>query len=239
MGLLHESRLDNTVDAGSIGIGEVVDVCTRMGQPVASGEVVASNPFGIVLKEGGYFSKEYHLFTPIEESPPMEIVNSLNDSPDNRVALKLKEMGLDDAVTEADKLNGKEADAVEKKDGEDSEGSDAGGLGDEDDDDPQKDIPKDDEKKPLAAPKTSVDVNKLPEDIKKAIVSTTQMDGDQLNGVLSEIGDATVKALKRVNVRDTEIYGAAAKVQNAVHRILTGNPPAPPAPPKKKKPSKK
>ena len=60
------------------------------------------------------------------------------------------------------------------------------------------------------------------------------MNEDQLNGVMAEIGDAAVKSLKRANVKDTEIYGVAAKVQNAVFRILTGKPPAPPAPPKKK-----
>jgi len=231
MGVLHESRLDNTVDVGSIGIGERVEVRTRMGQQLAVGEVIMSNPFGIVLREGGFYSGSMYLFAPIEEAPQVEIVNALNSSPDDRVAEKLKAMGLSTPVFEAEKL-GKEGnnkdDSADSGDDQDKEDDQ-----EKDDEEQETDTAKKEMPKPLAKPESSVDVDKLPDDIKKAIVSTTQMDDEQLNSVLSEIGDATVKALKRVSVKDTEIYGAASKVQNAVHRILTGNPPAPPAPPKK------
>lgn len=231
MGLLHESRLDNAVDPGSIGVGERVDVRTRMGNTVSTGEVIATTPFGIVLRESGFFSSQFFLFAPIVEEPKREIENAIYDSPDDRVAVKFASMGETAPVFEADRLDDKGSKDSKKADtaaSDDDEADDS-----DDDEDGEVDIPA--ASKPLAAPKSSIDVNKLPEDIRKSIISTTQMDGEQLNSVLSEIGDATVKALKRVSVKDTEVYGVVSKVQNAIHRILTGTPPAPPAPPKKAK----
>jgi len=231
MRTLFESRLDNVVDAGSIGIGERVDVRTKMGIHVTTGEVIASNPFGLVLREGGFFDRELYLFAPLEETPKIQVMNGLQSDIDGRVAEKLRNMGeAERLVFEVEKLDSKDDNVDDKKDDKKDSEDDI-----EDDADADKVDTKKDEKQPLAKPESSVDVEKLPEDIKKSVVSTTQMNADQLNSVLSEIGDSTVKALKSANVKDTEIYSTAAKVQNAVHRILTGAPPAPPAPPKKKK----
>lgn len=234
MGLLHEGRLDNTVDAGTIGVGERVEIRTRMGNQHAVGEVIANTPMGIALENGQFYNRDMYLFVPLEESPPVVLSGQLLDTPDDRVAAKLTAMGGNAYVSEADKL------------GDDDTATPGGGdkddTGDESDGDDDKDEPPEKkpepEKLPLAKPDSSVDVDSLPEDIKKAVISTTQMDADELNGVLSEIGDATMKALRRANIRDTDVYGVVSKIQNAVHRILTGKPPAPPAPPKKKKDDK-
>lgn len=226
MNVLHESRLDNTVDAGSIGIGERVEIRTRMGNQIAVGEVVASTPMGIALDSGSFYQRDLYLFVPVNEEQPVVVKNMLTDGPDARVALKMQKMGMG----EADKLDGKLGDEIEKS------SIDRFAVKDDDDEATNSDELKknpEEKPKPLAAPQSSIDVNSLPEDIKKAVVSTTQMDADQLNGVLSEIGDASIKAMKRVNVKENEIYSTVSRIQNAVHRILTGNPPAPPAPPKK------
>lgn len=230
MSRLFEDSLVNTVDAGLIGIGERVDIRTRMGVHVATGDVIANNPFGIFLKEQGFFDRDLYLFAPLEENPKIRPTNMIVSSPDDRVAEKLRRAGEDVPIYEAEKLDDKEDEEGDKADSKDA-------------DDAFKDDKKkpedDDENKPIAQPDSSVDVNNLPDDIKKAVVSTTQMNEDQLNSVMSEIGDATVKSLKRANVKDTEIYGIASKVQQAVHRILTGKSAPPPAPPKKKKEEKK
>lgn len=227
MRTLYESRLDNTVDAGSIGIGETVDVRTKMGEPVATGDVIASNPFGVVLEKHGFFNRDLYLFAPLEVRADIRPTNALNSSPDDRVAEKLRAYGEDAGVFEAEKLDDKDVKKDEKPDGDEEDD-----IGSEDK--PKKDKKDGEENQPLAKPDSSVDVDKLPEDIKKAVISTTQMSEDDLNGVMAEIGDSTVKSLKRANVKDTEIYSVASKVQNAVFRILTGKSPAPPAPPKKK-----
>lgn len=233
MRTLYESRLDNVVDAGSIGIGETVDIRTRMGAHVATGDVIANNPFGLTLKDHGFFDRDLYLFAPLEENPDLRPSNMVNSSPDDRVAERLRRDGEDAPIYEAEKLDDKD----KGQGGEDSEGDAESPEGDEAKElDKGKEKPKKDdvEDEPLAKPESSVDVDSLPEDIKKAVVSTTQMTDDQLNVVMAEIGDAVVKSLKRANVKDTEIYGVANKVQHAVYKILTGKPPAPPAPPKKK-----
>lgn len=229
MKTLYEGRLDNAVDAGSIGIGERVDIKTRMGHEVASGEVLANVPLGIVLKEGGFFDRDLYLFVPIIDEPEVRALNLIKSSPDERVASVLHASGDAVPVFEAEKLDDKEGD----------HGSDSDDKEDGDSKEPEKSDDKkqkaDDDKEPLANIDSSVDVENLPEDIKAAIISTTQMDEDQMNGVLSEISDAAIKALKRVNVKEIEIYGVVSDIQNAIFKILTKKPAVPSAKGKKKK----
>lgn len=214
---LFESRLDNTIDAGSIGIGETIEVRNRMGKHVAYGEVVAATPLGLSLKEGGFYDRDLYLFAVLEPEPIEIIANQLLSSPDERVVKRLSELGEEIPMVEADKL-----DNNTNKDDDDEDEDD-----DDDDDDDIKDkkVDKkskdDEEKEPLAKPESSVDIDSLPDDIKKSIISTVQMNEDQLNGVLSEIGDAIVKALKRINIKELEIYGVVGSIQDAAEKILT------------------
>jgi len=226
MGTLYEDRLDGAVDAGAIGIHEKVDIRTKMGVPVATGEVIGNNPFGIILREHGFFDRDLYLFVPLTDRPGIRPLNIVNSSPDERVMEGLRRRGESVPIYEAEKLDDKDG---EVEDG-DKKDDDKKSLK-VDKDKKKKDVP---EAEPIAKPESSVDVDELPDDIKKAVISTTQMTEDQLNGVLGEIGDITVKSLKRANVKDTEVYGVASRVQNSIYRILTGKPPAPPAPPSKK-----
>lgn len=228
MGTLYEGRLDGAVDAGAIGIHEKVDIRTKMGVPVATGEVIGNNPFGIILREHGFFDRDLYLFVPLTDRPGIRPMNIVNSSPDERVMEGLRRRGESVPIYEAEKLDDKDS---EVEDG-DEKGDDKNSLDDKVDKGEKKRKAPDAE--PIAKPDSSVDIDGLPDDIKKAVISTTQMTEDQLNGVLGEIGDITVKSLKRANVKDTEVYGVASKVQHAIYRILTGKPPAPPAPPKKK-----
>lgn len=197
--VLHEGRLDGAVDFGAIGIGEMIDVVTLMGSPVATGEVVATSPFGLSLNNGAFYRGDLHLFVPLVETPTIVAADAILSGPDDRVASKLKSLGEAVPMFEAEKLDNRDEDEKE-------------------DDESENPV----EKIPLANPDSSVDVDKLPGEIRKAVVATTQMDSEQLNSVMSEIGDSVVKALKRVNVKDTEVYVAAARIQRAIYRILAG-----------------
>ena len=214
---LFESRLDNTIDAGLIGIGETVEVRNKMGVHVAVGEVVAVTPMGLSIRENGFFDRDLYLFSVLEPEQLEVVGYSLLSSPDDRVAKRLTELGEEVPINEADKMDN----YVNK---------DNGNKDDEDDEDEEEDDDKKDKEKgkksngdmePLAKPESSVDVDSLPEDIKKSIISIVQMNEDQLNGVLSEIGDATVKALKRVNIKEPEIYSVVGKIQDSAEKILT------------------
>lgn len=210
---LFESRLDNTIDAGSIGIGETIEVRNRMGKHVAYGEVVAATPLGLSLKEGGFYDRDLYLFAVLEPEPIEIIANQLLSSPDERVVKRLSELGEEIPMVEADKL-----DNNTNKDDDDEDDDDDDDIKDKKVDKKSKD---DEEKEPLAKPESSVDIDSLPDDIKKSIISTVQMNEDQLNGVLSEIGDAIVKALKRINIKELEIYGVVGSIQDAAEKILT------------------
>lgn len=216
---LFESRLDNTIDAGLIGIGETVEVRNKMGVHVAVGEVVAVTPMGLSIRENGFFDRDLYLFSVLEPEQLEVVGYSLLSSPDDRVAKRLAELGEEVPINEADKMDN----YVNKDNGNKDNGN-------KDDEDEEEDDDKKDKEKgkksngdmePLAKPESSVDVDSLPEDIKKSIISIVQMNEDQLNGVLSEIGDATVKALKRVNIKEPEIYSVVGKIQDSAEKILT------------------
>lgn len=217
---LFESRLDNTIDAGLIGIGETVEVRNKMGVHVAVGEVVAVTPMGLSIRENGFFDRDLYLFSVLEPEQLEVVGYSLLSSPDDRVAKRLAELGEEVPINEADKMDN----YVNKDNGNKDDGN-KDDEDEEEDDDDKKDKEKgkksNGDMEPLAKPESSVDVDSLPEDIKKSIISIVQMNEDQLNGVLSEIGDATVKALKRVNIKEPEIYSVVGKIQDSAEKILT------------------
>lgn len=212
MKTMHERRLDNTVAAGDIGIGETVHVKTLMGDEIVCGEVVAANPFGMTVREGedgssSFFASELHLFSVQEPDAPVVVANDLSGlSPDERVAFKLKQMA--------------EAEADAEDDEEDLEGDD-----DEKEvkEQPKKEKPKDkkDDKEPQDG--ESVDVDKLPDDIKDAIISADELGGERLNSVMSDVSDAALKALKRVGVKEEEIYALVAEIQKKISDVLAPN----------------
>jgi hypothetical protein len=239
MSLLHEERLDGAVAAGEAGIGELLDVRTKMGNSLAYGEVMSSTPFGVVLRqEDGadhFYAEQYHLFFAV--TPDLEVVdgNMLSDSsPDARVRAKLSAMG---EAGDPQPGGGGHAKTLDKAGGPDSDDTAPGEDDSENGDDkPPEKPPEPTGDKPLAKPESAVDVEALPQDIKDAVISTNQMDKEQLNSVLSELSDAAMKGLKRVGVAETEIFGTVQRIQNSAYRVLTGQPPPPP---KGTKPGKK
>ena len=98
MNTMYERRLDNVVPVGNIGVGETVHIKTLMGAPVCHGEVVSSNPFGVVVKEGeggasSFYDSKLYLFSVLEPDIPVVAVGDLSGmTPDERVAHKLKPM---------------------------------------------------------------------------------------------------------------------------------------------------
>jgi hypothetical protein len=193
MRTLYESRLDGTVDAGSIGIGERVDVRTKMGVPVSTGDVIASNTFGIVLKDGNFYKRDLYLFAPIVEKTEVEIQNALYGmTPDERAYHKMLKMG----IIEADEAPDKELEVTPE---------------------PAKKTDKKDDKKEKV-----FDPAKLPDDIKKSIESSSRISTSQADNILSAIGETTIKSLKTENVPEDDIYALVLKIRNVVKEVLVG-----------------
>lgn len=205
--LLHEGRLDGAVSAGRIGLGEVVRVTTKMGAQVDRGRVKAASPGGIMLvcsdgerEVDQFFSEAFYLFVPeprtdrpvlLREGPRKD--NIMDRSPDERVAAKLRMLEQDEE--EDPELDPEEAPAEAP------------------------------EEEPAAAPEgppdTQVDTDALPDDIKRAIITTKEMDPEQVNTLLALVGDAAIKGLTRAGVASTEILGIGQKIQNATYAVLT------------------
>lgn len=243
MSLMHENRLDNTVNGGDLGYGEEIEVKTKMGKHVVKGTVQSVTPFGVIIKEEGseqerFYKTDFYLFTPMTKEPETKVANVLIDmSLDARVEAKLKSMGEAgdpspessgaakiepgaDEKGERDKEKGKE----EKPEKPEQDDADAGKKDDEkkDKEPEKKKEKKDDDKPPAADTGSAVNVDDLPDDIRDAIVSSKEMDEGQLNSVLGEISDAAMKGLKRSNVKETEIFGLVQQIQDATYEVLTG-----------------
>jgi len=205
--MLHEGRLDGAVSARKLGLGETVRVTTKMGDPVERGRVKAASPRGImVVSSDGertaehFFSEDFYLFHPepvleqpvlLREDPRKR--NIMDMSPDERVAVKLRMLEQGEEDPEMD------ASAAEAEPEDPSAG----------------------EPPPEGPPDTQVDTDALPADIKRAIITTKEMDPEQVNTLLALVGDAAVKGLNRAGVASTEILGIGQKIQNAAYAVLT------------------
>lgn len=226
--LEHEKRLDNTVPAGQFGDGEGVEIKTRMGSTVTRGHVLSVTPFGLVIRETSGETKFYkdglYLFASLEREPPTVVKDQLHDmSVDQKVKHKLAAMGeAGDPVPDQTGAKPMDPDAND----DDYKGKDT--EKDKDDNEPgkKKDDEKDGKKKDAVAdPDSSIEVEKLPDDIKQGIISANDMDEAQLNGVLSEISDAALKALKRTGIAETQIFGLVQKINDVTFKVLTGKAP--------------
>jgi len=232
--LEHEKRLDDVVPAGKFGDGEAVEIRTKMGTAVSRGNVMSVTPFGLIVRESTGDTKFYkdslYLFASLETELPTVVKDQLHDaSLDARVRAKLASMAEagdptpDDTGAKPIDPNAKDADYKDKDGEKDKDG------GEEKDDEEKKPEKKDDgKKKAVADPESSIDTDKLPDDIKRAIISTHEMDEGQLNNVLSDISDAALKALKRTGISEAEIFEIVQKINDASFEVLTGKKPGGP-----------
>ena len=210
-GTLYESRLDNTVDASYLGIGERVDVRTKMGVAVETGNVIASNPFGAALDSGNFYNRDLYLFAPHSVKQVVEIQNDLHGmSVDEKAFHKMLNLGI---VVEADRTpSDKEMD--DREDPKDPENKSVSKPSDDKDEKEVKKEPESDKDD------KSFDVEKLPDDIKQAISSESKITDAQVEGILSDIGDASMKSLRAINVTSEELYRLAGEIQSAVRGVF-------------------
>lgn len=227
--LEYEKRLDNTIPSGHFHDGADVEVRTKMGSVVSAGQVMSVMPWGLIVRESTgattFYAENLYLFASLNEDPPTVVQNQLLDmSLDARVQEKLVAMGEAGDPTPSDtgaKPIDPDAtdDEYKDKDGEKNKGGDSDDKKDDKDPD-DKDKKK--KKDAVVDPESAIDTDKLPDDIKGAIISTKDMDEGQLNGVLSDISDAALKALKRTGVSESEIFELVQKISDSSFEVLTG-----------------
>jgi len=209
--MLFENRLDDTISFSQFVDGEGVEIRTKMGNVLASGYVMSVVPNGLIVRESSgdtkFYSNMFHLFASLEKKYSVTDENQLHDmSLDDRVNRKLKSMKEGDDVDTDDKTGAKPLDPnyVPKN---------------------KEDTVKDAKKNSMIDPDSSVDVSKLPSDIKSKILTTDKIDEFQVNSVLGDITNAALKALKRNGVSEIEIFGLVQKIGDASYEILVGEKP--------------
>jgi hypothetical protein len=236
--MLAEERLDLAVEATRLGPGEPVIVITKMGKEVARGTVGESVPGGaisIMVKEQGEKGVEQarlydpSLYSFIPEEPKAEgepgepfLDKAGNDEPlltdlplDARVEAKMKQRGISlveqPAAAGPDETPGggkRPAPANSAKQADNGQGPP-----------PNKDKapdPRADNREAGA----SVNIDALPEQLKKKIVGVKGLDESQRDKVLAEISDAALRSLKSVGVKDGDVYKTVVKIQEAVAPVL-------------------
>jgi hypothetical protein len=67
-----------------------------------------------------------------------------------------------------------------------------------------------------------LDPEALPDDVREAVTVDNDMTEEQVQRVLAAVGDAALKAMKGVGVREDAVYARVAAVQAAVRPVLEG-----------------
>ena len=216
MANMYESRLDGAVPARLIGVGEDVIVKTKMGNDVFAGEVVAQGIFGLTIKESSgsnvkSFSDDLYIFSVKNPGENVYYANKLDElSVDERVRLKLRS----EAIVSDDKKNDEpdDGDGGEKESDKDDKKNVSAKKGDS-----KKEKPKDDESNEDGK---EVDVEKLPDDVKDAVTKDERMSGDKVDNVVGETGDAILKALRRADFDEEQVYDIVSGLQKKIRKEL-------------------
>jgi len=236
MGTLCEDRLDAAVRPLDLGTGERVVVVTKMGSEVITGDVLSRSEQGVSLRlesgGSGFYRSDLYEFIPegdvLKPDPPWPVSDYLDELPSDR-CVRLGEEGsgggrgfmreasgggeADDAgdvggerggggraskpKPEGDKNGGKENDDADAEGGKKSD---------------KKQSPRDDE--------NEVNPSQLPQDIRDRVVGIEGLDEEQVNKVLIDVNDAAMKSLRRVGVKEIDIYNAVGEIQGAVLTVL-------------------
>lgn len=196
---LHEEVLLKSCESLSFNIGEKVNVFTRMGRPVNSGEVLVVTEQGISLKkdngDSGFYNTKFYLFIPHDDSDELNIRSGLTK--------KLDEQGKENKKDEKDEKDNEDEDE-EKKDKEVEEPKKE-----------PKEEPKDDDSE-----EGELDPDKLPDDIKDKVVKVDELDPEAVNKVRVAISDALLDSLRGVDVKEEDIYGIIDEVQGILDKVL-------------------
>lgn len=206
---LVEDRLELAVESRRLGPGESVIILTKMGDEVARGIVIEVYPdASVYVRESGpdntvkadrIFAAELYSFIPMHDDrdegnidPGDTGGHDVDDEPG------MPSIAEQDPDVRAEKKMKETGTELEPKNGDDEDpGSDGGTSG-------------------KGGPRSKVDVDALPEHLKKEIIGLDGLDESERNKVMSAISDAALRSLRDVGVRDTEVYATIVKIQKAV-----------------------
>lgn len=233
--MLAEDRLDLAVEATRLGPGEPVIVITKMGKEVARGivqEMIPNGPVHIHVEDQGrsgvvqsrMYDPDLYSFIPQEDKKESDLGPSepmLGDDPqeppltelplDDRVEAKVAKLGI--SLIEQPVAAGQEG-------GQKPAPANSASQVDRGQAPPKSKDKAPDPRADNRDAEASVDVDALPEQLKKKIVGVKGLDEAQQDKVMSEISDAALRALKSVGVKDREIYKTVTKIQEAVSPVL-------------------
>ena len=209
---LAEDRLELAVESHRLGPGERVIVLTKMGEEVARGRVIEvypdssvyireSGPDSTVKSERIYDPSLYSFVPVVDERGESDIDDDPATAPDPDDDPTMPPIEEQDPDARAEKKLKDTGTELEPKDGDSEPAATDKGNG--------------------KAPRSVVDVDSLPDHLKKEIVGLEGLDEAARNEVISAISDAALRSLRDVGVRDTEVYSTIVKIQKSLQTVLS------------------
>ena len=207
---LAEDRLELAIESHRLGPGEPVAVMTKMGDEVSRGIVVDVYPDGTVHVR--------------EDGSDRGVVSERIYSPDLYSFISMSPNDREEGDVEPGTIDGPHIDddpqspTISERDPDIRAQVRMRGMGIRIDERAPSDD--DDDGKNGSGIRTKVDVKSLPDHLKKEIIGVSELDESSKNAVLSSIGDAALRSLRDVGVRDTDVYAMIVKIQRAVGDVL-------------------
>ncbi len=240
--MLAEEQLNLAVESAVLGSGEEIIVVTKSGDEVGRGVVMDVYMDGSVhFRESvpddsptveRIYSPQLYSFIPVRDDreektiepesggvdPEFSITPGDTGSFDMRGADTLTQVSEQDSPDDrASEKMGKDVDVTQSG----GKGSDNGPRGPKGNDKKKSDSEKKtDLEKDNRTPESRVDVDALPEGLRKKIIGVKGLDEESRNRVIADISEAALRAMRDVGVKDLEIYAKVVEIQQVVAKVL-------------------
>ncbi len=242
MQLLSEEQLNLAVESALLGGGEPIIVATKGGDEMARGIVVDVYPDGSVhfresVPDGApaverVYSPALYMFIPLVSERQEKEIEPDRGGIDPEFAPEPGDTGAFDlqprsVITQMSEQDAPDDRAAEKM-GKDV--TQPGGKDRETDNGPKgpksKEKKKDTDKKgdleqDNRTPESRVDVDALPDGLKKKIIGVKGLDEESRNRVIADIADAALRSMRDVGVKDNEVFEKVVAIQKAVESVLS------------------
>ena len=209
MSFLFEDTLEASFHPDEVTPGQDVRVVTKMGRTIFEGRYMSIFGGHFAVRGGGEqrtFRCDLHELVIVPAGVPERVEPTLRE--------------VDDPSGTTDSAGDKDASKAtpEQIQAGPPSGSPGGKPPKKSKAKEREDSPKDKQDK---SAKAGIDTSKLPPSVASKIVGVKNLEPEQLNRVLSEMGEAALRALKKAGVKETEVYGLVHRLQAASKEVLT------------------
>lgn len=242
MQLLSEEQLNLAIESSLLGGGEPIIIATKGGEEMARGIVVDVYPDGSVhfresTPEGApvierIYSPALYMFIPLVSERQEKEIEPDRGGIDPEFAIEPGDTGAFDLqprsvitqMSEQDSPDDRTAEKMDKdvtQSGDKDRETDGGPRGPKSKERKKDANKKNDLEQDDRTPESRVDVDALPDGLKKKIIGVKGLDEESRNRVISDISDAALRSMRDVGVKDSEVFEKVVAIQKAVGDVLS------------------